>query len=208
MDEPAPAQRIGDRRRNSQLPGRLLRALAGVIALALAAYVGGFLVFADHVASVRSPERPVADGIVALTGGEQRIEDAAELLEEGSASRLLISGVDERTTRAALAERSPELARLMGCCVDVGRQALDTHGNALETREWARRRGYDSIIVVTSAYHMPRSLAEIGRELPEVELVPYPVNPDGRDYSGWQRDPDLFRLLLMEYTKYLLASFR
>lgn len=188
-------------------PGRtrLLRISALLVVVAVSAFAGGFLVFADQVASARIPARPRADGIVALTGGPHRIEDAAQLLGRGSASRLLISGVNERTTGGALAERSPQLARLMNCCIDLGREALDTRGNAEETGDWARRRGYDSLIVVTSAYHMPRSLAEIARELPDVRLVPYPVNPEGRDYAGWQRDPEVFTLLLVEYTKYLLA---
>ena len=185
----------------------VLRLLAVLVLIALSAFAGGFLVFADHVANARAPNQPHADGIVALTGGADRIEDAAALLGRGSASRLLISGVHERTTGGALAERSPQLARLMGCCVDLGREALDTRGNAEETGDWVRRRGYESLIVVTSAYHMPRSLAEIAREIPEVKLVPYPVNPDGRDYAGWQSDPDLFRLLLVEYTKYILSRF-
>jgi uncharacterized SAM-binding protein YcdF (DUF218 family) len=185
----------------------VLRLLAVLVLIALSAFAGGFLVFADHVANARAPNQPHADGIVALTGGADRIEDAAALLGRGSASRLLISGVHERTTGGALAERSPQLARLMGCCVDLGREALDTRGNAEETGDWVRRRGYESLIVVTSAYHMPRSLAEIAREIPEVKLVPYPVNPDGRDYAGWQSDPDLFKLLLVEYTKYILSRF-
>ncbi len=144
---------------------------------------------------------------MALTGGEQRIEDAAALLTHGSARRLLISGVDESTPADDLAERSPELADALECCVDIGREAQDTRGNAKETRDWAVRQGYDSLIVVTSAYHMPRSLAEIRRELPDVELVPYPVNPDNRDYADWQSDPELFKLLLVEYTKYIVARF-
>ena len=179
-----------------------LCALAGVVA-----FVGGFLIFADRVARTAAPAAPRADGIVALTGGEQRIEDAAALLTHGSARRLLISGVNESTSEDALAERSPELANALDCCVDIGREAQDTRGNAEETRDWALQRGYDSLIIVTSAYHMPRSLAEIRRELPDVELVPYPVNPDNRDYAGWQSDPELFKLLLVEYTKYIVARF-
>ncbi len=182
-----------------------LATMAALLAIGLAAFGAGFLAFADRVADARMPELPRADGIVALTGGEDRIEDAARLLGRGSAERLLISGVNEGTSAEALAQRSPQLARALRCCVDIGREAHDTRGNARETRDWARERGYDSLIVVTSAYHMPRSLAEIGRELPDVELVPYPVRPDGRDYAGWQSDPDLFKLLLVEYTKYTLA---
>ncbi len=178
----------------------------GIVALiGLSAFAGGFLVFADHVADARAPERPRADGILALTGGAQRIEDAAALLGRGVAGRLLISGVHEATTAGALALRSPQLARLLRCCVDIGRQARDTRGNAREARTWVERRGYDSLIVVTSAYHMPRSLTEIRRVMPEVRLVPYPVNPDGLDFARWMRDPEVFRLILVEYTKYLVA---
>lgn len=184
-----------------------LRLMAAVAIVGLSAFAGGFLVFADHVANTPLPKQPRADGIVALTGGAHRIEDAASLLGRGSAERLLITGVNDQTSGGALADRSPVLARLLRCCVDLGYEAEDTRGNALETGEWARKRGYNSLIVVTSAYHMPRSLAEIGEELPDVTLVPYPVNPDGRDYAGWQSDPELFRLLLVEYTKYILTRF-
>ncbi len=183
----------------------ILQVIAIVVASGLSAFAGGFLVFADHVASAHAPERPRADGIVAVTGGAQRIEDAAALLGRGVAARLLISGVHEATTAGALALRSPQLARLLRCCVDIGRQAQDTRGNAREAREWVRRRGYDSLIVVTSAYHMPRTLTEIRRVMPEVRLVPYPVNPDGRDYARWLRDPEVFRLLGLEYGKYVVA---
>ena len=183
--------------------GRLGRMASSLLLVALSAFVGGFLVFADEVVHSRPPARPSADGIVALTGGPYRIEDAVALLDRGSAERLLISGVDERTSANALADRSPQLASLINCCIDIGYEANDTRGNALETRKWAERRGYASLIVVTSAYHMPRSLAEIARQLPDVELVPYPIRPD--KVADWQSDLPTFRLLLTEYVKYLVV---
>lgn len=176
-----------------------------LLLVGLSAFAGGFLVFADRVANAPLPTEPRADGIVALTGGAQRIEDAAALLQQGSAGRLLISGVNEATSADAIADRVPYLHRLLNCCVDIGREAHDTRGNAHEARDWARRLGYDSLIVVTSAWHMPRSLAELRRTLPDVQLVAYPVNPDGRDYARWKQDPELFKLLVVEYTKYVVA---
>nr|WP_246206440.1 YdcF family protein [Propylenella binzhouense] len=180
-----------------------IRIGATLFLLAFSAFVGGFLVFADQVVNSREPARPHADGIVALTGGPQRIADAVALLQRGSADRLLISGVYERTSADALADRTPELASLLGCCVDIGYSARNTKGNAREAGEWARQRGYDSLIVVTSAYHMPRSLAEMSRELPRVRLVPFPVQSER--LAHWYSDPATFRLLLVEYTKYIVA---
>ena len=185
--------------------GILWRAVCILVLVGVSAFAGGFLVFAGRVANASLPEEPRADGIVALTGGAQRIEDAAALLEQGSAGRLLISGVNEATSADAIADRVPFLHRLINCCVDIGREAHDTRGNALEARDWARALGYDSLIVVTSAWHMPRSLAELRRALPDVRLVAYPVNPDGRDYARWKQDPELFKLLVVEYTKYVVA---
>lgn len=172
---------------------------------AVSAFLGGFLVFADQVISAQPPSDPRADGIVALTGGPRRIDDAVALLHRGSAERLLISGVHENTSAAALAEGRPEHADLFRCCIDLGHQALDTRGNAIETGEWARRRGYDSLIIVTSSFHMPRSLAEIQRALPEVRLVPYPVHEEDRQLDSWPTQWGAFKLLFTEYVKYVAA---
>lgn len=172
---------------------------------ALSAFAGGFLVFADQVTSAQPPPNPRADGIVALTGGPRRIDDAVALLGRGSAQRLLISGVHETTSAAALAGRRPEHADLFRCCIDIGRRALDTRGNAAETSEWARQRGYNSLIVVTSAFHMPRSLTEIQRALPHVDLVPYPVQDEDSLLQSWPTQWRAFKLLFTEYVKYVAA---
>ena len=176
--------------------------------VAVSAFVGGFFVFADQVATADSPSAPRADGIVALTGDVGRITKAIDLLSSESATRLLISGVDETTSLETLRGAYPANAELFGCCIDIGRDAHDTRGNARETRDWARARGYRSLIVVTSAYHMPRSLSEISRQLPGVDLVPVPVQPANRDLDGWMRDGSTFRLLLVEYIKYIVSRLR
>ena len=101
-----------------------------------------------------------------LTGEGRRIAEGARLLEEGRAERMLISGVFRRTGKKALLDISGLPEDKFDCCVDVGYAALDTAGNANETRAWAASRGYDSLIVVTASYHMPRSLAELSLALP------------------------------------------
>ena len=97
---------------------------------------------------------------------------------------------------------------MLACCVDLGHTAQDTIGNAAETRAWTEGQGFRSLIVVTSDYHMPRSLAELSGAMPGITLVPYPVsNPELR-LADWWRDPGTFSLLLREYGKYLVAAAR
>ncbi|MBB3810321.1 YdcF family protein [Pseudochelatococcus contaminans] len=182
--------------------GIMLLLVAGGIMLA-----GGFLAFVQMVESYRIDANASADGIVVLTGGSQRIADAAALMVEGRAKRMLITGVNEATTRAEIAETYPVVGE-GGCCVDLDYRALNTVGNAIETRRWVETNNFHSLIVVTSTYHMPRTLLELENVLPNVALTPYPVTSHRSDGSEWLTDSDALRFLLWEYVKYLAAFTR
>jgi uncharacterized SAM-binding protein YcdF (DUF218 family) len=84
----------------------------------------------------------------------------------------------------------------------------NTLGNAIETKRWAENRGFRSIIVVTSNYHMPRALAEIAHQLPGVELVPYPVVTAKQRAEPWWRTVAAARLMVFEYVKFVFAKLR
>jgi uncharacterized SAM-binding protein YcdF (DUF218 family) len=194
----------------SSSPGLLRRlglwTVAFCVAVAVLAGVG-FLWFiwrvpADEVALDRN-----ADGIVALTGGASRIADAIELLALGRGKRLLISGVNRATSSKEISRLNPEFERWVRCCVDFDR-SLNTLGNAVETRRWAESRGFRSLIVVTSNYHMPRALAEIAHQLPGVALVPFPVVTDRQRTEPWWAGAATARLMLTEYAKYVFAKLR
>lgn len=163
----------------------------------------GFILFASLVTRFPAESNPHADGIVVLTGEGRRIAEGARLLDEGRAHRMLISGVFRRTGKKALIEISGLPEDKFDCCVDVGYAALDTVGNASETRAWAQSRGYSSLIVVTASYHMPRSLAELSLAMPTAELIPHPVVPHNFSPSQWWLSPAATRTLLSEYIKFL-----
>jgi uncharacterized SAM-binding protein YcdF (DUF218 family) len=176
----------------------------GALALAL-----GFLAFVARLDRAERLPRAPADGIVVLTGGAQRIEDAIDLLAQGFGRRLLISGVNERTSRDEIARLNPTQQHLISCCVDLDYRARNTIGNAIETRRWMRENGFRSVAVVTSNYHMPRTLVELDHALAEGhEIVPHPVVTDGLDAARWWRHPSTARLLAFEYVKFLVAWTR
>jgi uncharacterized SAM-binding protein YcdF (DUF218 family) len=163
----------------------------------------GFVLFASVVTRLPADNNPHADGIVVLTGEGRRIAEGARLLDEGRAQRMLISGVFRRTGKKALLDISGLPEDKFDCCVDVGYAALDTAGNANETRAWATSRGYGSLIVVTASYHMPRSLAELSLALPATRLVPHPVMPNNFPPTRWWLHASVTRTLIAEYFKFL-----
>lgn len=188
---------------------RLLADLVhGLCALVLLAFVVGFLAFVDTVVSSEAPADPRAEGIVALTGGSERIDEAVRLLSEGRGERLLISGVHPQTTPRQIEHAVGVSDALIACCIELGKLARNTIGNAVETRRWAHRNGFSSLIVVTSAYHMPRSLLEMRDALPGVRLVPYPVRGQPGALEHWWRNRQITKVLLVEYVKYMVTAVR
>jgi uncharacterized SAM-binding protein YcdF (DUF218 family) len=149
-----------------------------------------------------------ADGIVVLTGGTSRVTDALELLASGRGKRLLITGVNPGTTTAEIARQVVDYDKLLACCVDLDYSAINTLGNAVQARRWAIAHGFHSLIVVTSAYHMPRALAELAHQLPDDALIPYPVVSDHLRLEPWWSNSATSKLVLSEYLKYLAAKVR
>lgn len=185
--------------------GRIVRV---VLSIAMAGFIAGFIAFALSATTVQPPSAEDADAIVVVTGGEDRINVALGLLRQGVGRRLLISGVNPRTSKGAIREHTGEDRRLFECCIDIGREAHDTIGNAEETRDWAAQRRYRRLIVVTSGYHMPRTLAEFSRVMPSVRFIAHPVfSRNVRDHVWWQ-SPGTLRLLLGEYVKFIAAAAR
>ena len=181
---------------------RLREGLAMAVLAAVALFFAGFAVFI-----LTSPTPPAdfsgqADGIVVLTGGPQRINEALELLRNHQGRRLLITGVHPHTSERRLSQLSGEES-LFDCCVDIDRIAADTRGNAAEARRWAEQNHFDRLIVVTSDYHMARALLEFSRRMPNRTLTPWPVSalpelaiPPALTWA---------RMWLAEYVKFLFA---
>jgi len=187
---------------------RFIRGLILLCVITLGAFSGGFLWFADSVASMRPPEGAKGDAIIVLTGGYQRIEQAVGLLRDGVGKRLLISGVNPTTTRTQIRKMTQGSSDMFSCCVDMGYKAIDTIGNANEAASWIRDHGYSSIVVVTNNYHMHRSLHELHNASPQTQFIAYPVISADLARTNWFAEPDVVRTMLYEYMKFVIAAGR
>lgn len=184
-------------------PGFLLPAILASLAAGL---LGGFIAFAESATRPYDPSSPRTEAIVALTGGASRVSDAVTLLGTGHGRRLLISGVNPLVGERELSRAVPGATAFLGCCIDLDHRALNTRGNAIETAKWVRLHAFRSLLVVTSGYHMPRTMLELQQLMPEVRLVAFPVQTGVLHPDGWWKDAASVKILGFEYAKYLMAA--
>jgi len=183
---------------------------AALLLVVIALWTVGLLAFVSRVAdSTPAPDPQTSDGVVALTGASTaRLTAAVHLLETGKAQRVLISGVNQKASRADIRGVTKATRRYYDCCVDLGFRATDTVGNAREAAGWARAHHYRSLIIVTSDFHMPRAMLERRAAMPELRLTPYPVKSEEVDAVHWSRNGDGARRMVVEYCKYLAILTR
>lgn len=169
----------------------MIRRLLGFVAIAWAL---GFAGFAFSLPGPAGKER--TDGIVVLTGGKGRLQRGLLHLGKGRAKRLLVSGVARDVDKDELAEIQRVSKELVRCCVDLGKEARDTRGNAREAARWLRARGYTSVRLVTTDWHMARARLLLGQALgPQTRIVPDAV-----------KSAPTLQTLFLEYNK-LIASW-
>ncbi|RVT44043.1 YdcF family protein [Sphingobium algorifonticola] len=163
-----------------------------LLSLGLVAWILGFAWFGAFLP--QPLDGRATDAIVVLTGGAGRIDRGLALLKDGAAKRMLISGVDRSVRPVELAVRYKAPTQLFDCCVTLGREAIDTRSNALETARWLDRRDFHTVRLITTDWHMRRAALELRQALPpDVTLV----------YDAVPARPSL-TMLFKEYNKYLL----
>jgi uncharacterized SAM-binding protein YcdF (DUF218 family) len=183
-----------------------LRRLAIGLSLCALLWLAGLLWFATPPGA--DTRTDPADAIVVLTGGSLRLQTGIDLLREGRARKLFVSGVNQQVDLEDLLRSSGNIADWTLCCIVLGHHADNTFDNAQETARWIRSQGFRSLRLVTAWYHMPRSLLEFDRVVPEVEIIAHPVFPDQVKQEHWWTRPGTANLLVSEYVKYLGALSR
>jgi uncharacterized SAM-binding protein YcdF (DUF218 family) len=186
-------------------PTAALRHAGWLVGPLVILWLGGFAWFVGSSWLVSIDRASPTDAIVVLTGGKKRLETGLALLAAGKADKLFVSGVNPAVDRETLLRALGPAARREVCCIELGHTADNTAGNAVETAVWMQQGGYRSLRLVTSWYHMHRSLLEFGRAMPRIRVVAHPVFARDDEPEGWRGWFAAGQRVFAEYNKFLAA---
>ena len=175
-----------------------LLTLSGIVVLL---WLGGFVCFAKHINNHPLDSKTKTEAVIALTGGRNRISEAVNLLNRGLADKLFISGVGPQISLSQI-QKTQHLNIATDREIILGSEAADTVGNAVETINWLRQNHINSIRLVTSNYHLPRSITEFKAQNPRLKIIAHPVYSEKVEKKWWT-SWHTFSLLFTEYNKFL-----
>ena len=170
-------------------------------------WLGGFIIFQQYIRKRPIDSTTKTDAIVVLTGGKNRIAEAVKLYNNGLADMLFISGVEPHVNFGSLEKQNKIQIMRQKDHVILGKEATNTIENAIEVSEIIRRNNLKSIRLVTSYYHMPRSLNELKALNPDVEVIEHPVYSKNVSKRWWKR-PKSFCLIASEYHKFIYVYLK
>lgn len=177
--------------------------------LFLSIWFGGLIWFNLQVSRPVSNSIEKTDAIVVLTGGSGRLERGFALLAKGKGGHLFISGAGKGVTLRDLRRQLPDwLQHSDALPVTLGSEAVNTIGNAEETRRWMKNHGYKTLRLVTTDYHMPRAIREFKAVIPDVPIVPEPVADPSLGAGPLWKTQEGRAMLLSEYHKFLASKLR
>lgn len=170
-------------------------------------WLGGFIIFQQYIRKHPTDGKTKTDAIVVLTGGKNRITEGVNLYNKGLADMLFISGVGKHTDFKTLQNENHVFLERAEDHAFIGREATNTIENAIEVSDFIRRHHLKKIRLVTSYYHMPRSVSEIKSRHPDLEIIEHPVYSKNVAKRWWKR-PKSFYLIASEYHKFIFVYFK
>lgn len=193
--------------RPDQSQKKIIRIIFFSVVAVIGLWVYGLKTYVDGLPKKPTDDTSITDGIVIFTGGAMRLGAGIELLNQDKAKRMLVSGVGERTSLDVLlivSGKLPDNIMELKSRIDLGYEAKNTRGNALEVTKWVQNNQYKSIRLVTANYHMPRSYYEISNSIPDIKIIQNPVFPENIIMEKWWTRAITKRIMISEYNKYLV----
>ena len=171
--------------------------------------------FKERILTLQKNPINLSSKVVILTGGTNRIKEGFEViykLDKKSITNLnvLVSGTGKGFSKLSLQEKlNPGFdLRLIECCVELDSVSQNTYSNAIETSKWVSKNNIEEILLITSNYHIPRSILEFQNKMPNLKILYYPIIPKKHQINKWLKSFETFSLIFIEYCKYIIANVR
>lgn len=169
-----------------------------VVVFAMVAAIGiGLYIAPDDLLHCDAPDTFLcqpADAIVVVSGGDTdaRTDEAIRLFQAGWAPKLIVAGAAADKTSKSNAAVMRDRALSRGVPADAlltEEYSETTRQNAEYVAKLVEHMHVQSVIVVTSGYHMRRAATEFSLAMPEVSVRAHPVSKDKHWSSVWWLTP-------------------
>ena len=171
--------------------------------LILSIWIGGFCLFAYKINHFDIDKNQKTDAIIVLTGGRNRITEAIKLFNNSQSEYLFISGVAKDINLNNI-QNTHKIKINNTQNAIIGHNAENTVENAKETYNWIKENNIKSIRLVTSNYHIYRSLIEFKKHVKDTQILPHPVFSQYIEKKWW-KSWQTFSLIFKEYNKFICA---
>jgi uncharacterized SAM-binding protein YcdF (DUF218 family) len=171
-----------------------------ILTLFLILVLSHFIFFLSLVKNFKNDYTTIKsiDSIVVLTGDKFRISKGMEILSNGIGEKLLLSGVNKNIKLTNIKNEFPKYKNFFDCCVEIENISSNTFENSRETFLWLEKNKYNSVLIVSSDYHMPRAKLEFEKFLNTKNTYYHPVNSNNNLMAIGK-----IKKLFLEYVKYM-----
>ena len=160
-----------------------------------------FVIFFEKIQYNQSNFNYQTDGIAVLTGGKGRINLGLELFSSNRNLQLIISGVDKKVSDKSIIPEG--LNNKSNITID--KDSESTYQNAKVINKWASEYKLQNITIITSYYHMPRSMMLIQSLTPNINFYAYPVEKKIFNKVSFKENILYYSFLTEEYIKYVVS---
>ena len=170
-------------------------------------WVIGLVIFIYSIPSKKDPiNLEGTEAIVVLTGGSMRIEEGFNIFYTSDAKKILVSGVGSGVKINDLKKIVKEIGqdgKIDHEKIVLGSIAKNTASNAKEAKIFMSLNNFKSLRLVTSNYHIKRSLLVFKNQMPGIRIIPHPVCSD----NFKKNKQDSILLAINEYNKLIGTLF-
>ena len=160
-----------------------------------------FIIFLQQIAYEEVIYNNSSDGIAVLTGGKGRISLGLSLYQKNRNLQLIISGVDKKVSYKSIIPDS--LNNEVNITID--KDSESTFQNAKVINSWIVKNKLKNVTVITSYYHMPRSMLLMQALNPVIKFYAYPVKKNYSKKTSFKENILYYLFLIEEYIKYLIS---